>query len=371
MLHSILSVRTVEEPFIARLDRRMTLTELYADRVAEGRLTADPAQEAALVPLEKIRTKLAAPVKKGFLGFGTQPTEGPMGVYLWGGVGRGKSMLMDLFHEASPVPSRRVHFHAFMQEAHEAMHEARAAETRDALEPFARSVIAQTRVLCFDEMQITDITDAMIVGRLFEKLFAADVHVVTTSNRVPDDLYKHGLNRALFVPFINMVKERMIVHELVAARDYRQDRLGDEQTYFIGGGALDEVWERLTDGVSEGLTLRVKGRDLRLEDFRSGVARASFADLCGKPLGAADYLALARAVRVLILTNVPKLSRAHGNEARRFVTLIDALYEARVRLIMSAEAEPEDLSPGDVFEFERTASRLREMQAADWGAGQE
>ena len=345
----------------------MTLQELYAARVAEGRLSADPAQEAALAPLERVRAKLATPARRGFLGIGSKAPEGPMGVYLWGGVGRGKSMLMDLFHEASPVPSRRVHFHAFMQAAHEAMHEARAAGTRDALAPFAAQVIDEVRVLCFDEMQITDITDAMLVGRLFEKLFAGDVHVVTTSNRVPDDLYKDGLNRALFTPFIDMVKDRMIVHELAARRDYRQDRLSGQQTYFVGGGALDEVWARLSPGPSEGLTLRVKGRDLRLDDFASGVARASFADLCGRPLGAADYLALARNVRVLILTDVPKLDRRHGNEARRFVTLIDALYEAQVRLIVSAEAEPEALSPGDVFEFERTASRLREMQADGWG----
>ncbi|MCK0168661.1 cell division protein ZapE [Jannaschia sp. S6380] len=347
----------------------MTLQEIYDARVAEGHLTADPAQKAALAPLETIRAKLAAPPARGFFGRRKTP-EGPMGCYLWGGVGRGKSMLMDLFHEAAPAPSRRVHFHAFMQEAHEAMHQARAAGTRDALGPFADGVIADIRVLCFDEMQITDITDAVVVGRLFEKLFAGGVHVVTTSNRVPDDLYKDGLNRALFLPFIEMVKTRMIVHELAARRDYRQDRLGGEPAYFVGGGRLDDVWARLSDGRSEGLTLRVKGRDLRLEDFASGVARASFAELCGRPLGAADYLALARAVRVLILTDVPKLSRAHGNEARRFVTLIDALYEARVRLIVSAEAEPEDLAPGDVFEFERTASRLREMQAADWGADQ-
>ncbi|MGB3408068.1 MAG: cell division protein ZapE [Jannaschia sp.] len=344
----------------------MTLQEIYAARVADGSLTADPSQVAALVPLETIRSLLQAPEKRGFFGRKKTP-DGPMGAYLWGGVGRGKSMLMDLFHEASPVPSRRVHFHAFMQAAHEAMHEARAAGIPDALAPFADSVIADVRVLCFDEMQITDITDAMIVGRLFTKLFEGGVRVVTTSNRVPDDLYKDGLNRALFLPFIEMVKTRMLVHELASARDYRQDRLAGEPTYFVGGGPLDDIWERLSDGRSDGLTLRVKGRDLHLPDFASGVARASFQDLCGKPLGAGDYLALARAVRVLMITDVPVLDRAHGNEARRFVTLIDALYEGRVTVILSAEAEPEALSSG-VFEFERTASRLREMQAEGWGA---
>ncbi len=345
----------------------MTLQEIYAARVAEGALERDAAQEAALAPLETIRLKLSEPpAKRRLLGRKKAP-EGPMGAYLWGGVGRGKSMLMDLFHEASPVPSRRVHFHAFMQQVHEAMHEARTRGVRDALAPFADSVIGAVRVLCFDEMQITDITDAMIVGTLFEKLFAGNVHIVTTSNRVPDDLYKDGLNRALFLPFIAMVKDRMLVHELVSDTDYRQDRLAGAPAYFLGGGRLDDIWLRLSDGRSEGLCLRVKGRELRLEDYSAGVARASFAELCSRPLGAADYLALARAVRVLILTDVPVLAKAHGNEARRFVTLIDALYEAKVRVIISAEAEPEDLSGREVFEFERTASRLREMQAADWG----
>lgn len=346
----------------------MTLTEIYAARVADGTLTADPAQQAALAPLERVRQALTAqPPKRKFFSRAKVP-EGPMGCYLWGGVGRGKSMLMDLFHEASPVPSRRVHFHAFMQEVHEGLFAARKTGVDDALTPVAEAVIAETRVLCFDEMQITDITDAMIVGRLFQKLFAAGVRVVTTSNRVPDDLYKDGLNRALFLPFIGLIKEKMIVHELVAARDYRQDRLADEQVYFVGGGALDDVWTRLTDGRSEGLTLRVKGRDVRLDDYASGVARASFDQLCGRPLGAGDYLALAQAVRVLILTDVPRLSRAQNNEAKRFVTLIDSLYEARVRLVVSAAAEPEDLYEAGAgrFEFDRTASRLREMQAADW-----
>ncbi|SFJ44148.1 cell division protein ZapE [Jannaschia pohangensis] len=348
----------------------MDLPTLYANRVADGTLTRDPAQEAALAPLETIRAKLAAPApKRGFLGLRAKAPTGPMGCYLWGGVGRGKSMLMDLFHEASPVPSRRVHFHAFMQQVHEGMHEARAAGTPDALAPVAEAIIADTTVLCFDEMQITDITDAMIVGRLFEKLFDAGVHVVTTSNRIPDDLYKNGLNRALFLPFIDLLKARMIVHHLTSPTDYRQDRLSDATRYVVDGGDLDDVWQRLSDGKTDGLTLRVKGRDLHLPDFASGVARASFADLCGKPLGAADYLALARAVRVLILTRVPRLARAHSNEARRFVTLIDALYEARVTVIISAEAEPEDLyAEGEGrFEFDRTASRLREMQSADWG----
>ena len=344
-----------------------SLRALYDARVAKGGLVRDSAQEAALEPLERLRAKLATRPKRGFLGRRKAP-EDPMGCYLWGGVGRGKSMLMDLFHEAAPVPSRRVHFHAFMQEVHAAMHEARAVGTPDAVSPFAEAVIEDVRVLCFDEMQIVDITDAMVVGRLFEKLFAGGAHVVTTSNRAPEDLYKDGLNRALFLPFIEMVNRRMIVHEMPSGRDWRQDRLAGGKTYFVDDrDGIDAVWRRLSGGTSEGLTLRVQGRELRLEDYASGVARASFAQLCGQPRGPGDYLALARAVRALILTDVPMLERARGNEIRRFVTLVDALYEARTRLIVGAAAEPEALAGDDVFEFARTASRLREMQSEKWG----
>ncbi|KIT16351.1 cell division protein ZapE [Jannaschia aquimarina] len=355
----------------------MTLSDLYERRVAEGTLERDPAQVAALGVLEQVRAKLEevpAKPKRGLFGRKAKAPDGPMGCYLWGGVGRGKSMLMDLFHEAAPVPSRRAHFHAFMQEVHEGMHEARTRGVTDAIAPVADAVIAEVRVLCFDEMQITDITDAMIVGRLFQRLFDGGVHVVTTSNRVPRDLYKDGLNRGLFVPFIEMIETRMIVHELAADRDYRQERLAGEAVYFTPSETddmgLDALWEKLSHGISDGLALRVKGRVVELPDFRAGVARASFAELCGRPLGAADYLALASAVRVLILTHVPRLDEAHRNEARRFVTLIDALYEAGVRLIVSAEAEPESLYPEGTgaFEFERTASRLREMQAEGWGS---
>jgi cell division protein ZapE len=266
-----------------------------------------------------------------------------------------------------------VHFHAFMQEIHNGMHKARQRGVEDAIAPVAADVAASVKVLAFDEMQITDITDAMIVGRLFEALFKAGVVVVTTSNRVPDDLYKHGLNRQIFLPFIALLKERMVVHELVSHRDYRQDRLAGSPVYFTPANdaaraAIAQVWQDLTGGGAEPLTLHVKGRQVEIPAFRNGVARASFYDLCGKPLGAADYLALAEAARVLVLENIPALGRSNFNEAKRFVTLIDALYEAKVRLICSAAAEPEYLylEGEGTFEFERTASRLREMQSAEW-----
>lgn len=347
-----------------------TLPQIYDARVQQGSLTADDAQLEALPELERIRAAVAEPPKRGLFRKAPPP---PKGLYLWGGVGRGKSMLMDLFVDSLDVPVRRVHFHAFMQEIHAGMHKARQRGVEDAIAPVAEAVAAEVKVLAFDEMQITDITDAMIVGRLFEFLFKAGVVIVTTSNRVPDDLYKHGLNRQLFLPFIALLKEQMVVHELVSHRDYRQDRLEGSPVYFTpvndaARRAISAVWQDLTGGDSTPLTLHVKGREVAIPAFRNGVARASFYDLCGKPLGAADYLALAEAARVLVLENIPTLGRTNFNEAKRFVTLVDALYEAKVRLICSAAAEPEYLyMEGEgTFEFERTASRLREMQSADW-----
>ncbi|WP_422048902.1 cell division protein ZapE [Shimia sp.] len=349
-----------------------SLPEIYAAKVAEGILTPDDAQTAVLPELERIRAEVSKPVKKSW--FRKSTPDPVQGLYLWGGVGRGKSMLMDLFVESLTVPVRRVHFHAFMQEIHEAMHKARADGVEDAIQPVAQAVSESVRVLAFDEMQITDITDAMIVGRLFEQLFEAGVVVVTTSNRVPDDLYKDGLNRQLFLPFIAIIKEQLRVWELVSPTDYRQNRLAGNQVYFVQAGTearaqIRGIWEDLTGGDAAPLVLTVKSREVTLPAFRNGVARASFFDLCGKMLGPGDYLAIANAVRVLILEDIPALSRTNFNEAKRFVTLIDALYEARVRLICSAAAEPEMLylEGEGTFEFERTASRLREMQDAEWG----
>ena len=340
--------------------------------IADGTLRPDPAQKAVMPEFDRIRDALMRPVKKGLFRKAPEP---PMGLYLWGGVGRGKSMLMDIFaNNLGDIPARRVHFHAFMQEIHAAMHEARKTGVDDAIAPVAKAVSSSVRLLAFDEMQITDITDAMIVGRLFQALFTDGVVVITTSNRVPDDLYKHGLNRNLFVPFIELIKEKMVVHELASPTDYRQDRLSGSPVYFTPVNAesraqMDEVWQDLTGGEAGPLTLRVKGRDVVIPRFRNGVGRAKFHALCGQPLGPADYLALAEAVKVLMLDDIPSLGRTNFNEAKRFVTLIDALYEARVRLICSAAAKPEMLylEGEGTFEFERTASRLREMQSEDWG----
>ena len=344
----------------------------YNTLVNAGTVIDDAAQKAALPEFERIRAALAAPVKRGF--FRKAPTP-PKGLYLWGGVGRGKSMLMDFFVSHVTVPARRVHFHAFMQEIHASMHEARKRGVDDAIAPVAADIAASVRLLAFDEMQITDITDAMIVGRLFEALFAAGVLVVTTSNRVPDDLYKDGLNRQLFLPFISLLKEHMVVWELSSPTDYRQDRLAGNPTYFtpLGSDAsaqMNSVWKNFTGGVTAPLDLLVNGRTVTLSQYRSGVGRANFFDLCAKPLGPADFLVIANACKVLMIDDIPMLSRSNFNEAKRFVTLIDTLYEAQVRLICSAAAKPEMLylEGEGTFEFERTASRLREMQSKDWAS---
>ncbi|UWQ74527.1 cell division protein ZapE [Leisingera sp. M658] len=351
------------------------LTTLYRQKIDAGELKPDPAQEAVLPHFDRIAEGLMAPpVKRGF--FRKAEYEPVQGLYLWGGVGRGKSMLMDLFVDSlEDIPARRVHFHAFMQEIHTQLHEARQSGVEDALAPVAKAVADSVRLLAFDEMQITDITDAMIVGRLFEALFAAGVTVITTSNRVPDDLYKNGLNRQLFLPFIDLIKVQMHVHEMVSPTDYRQHRLTGAQVYFApvdteARAQIRAIWTDLSGGPAQPLTLEVKGREVTLPAFRNGVARAAFYDLCGKMLGPGDYLAIAEEVKVLVLEDIPRLSRNNFNEARRFVTLIDALYEAKVRLICSAAAQPEMLyvEGEGTFEFERTASRLREMQDKDWGA---
>ncbi len=353
------------------------IRDIYDARVASGEITPDPAQEEVLPRLDALRAYFAeAPERKGLFSRFSKAPEVPKGLYLWGGVGRGKSMLMDLFFAAAPTKAkRRVHFHAFMQEVQQGLEDARKAGARDAILPVAEKIASEIRLLCFDEMQISDIADAMIVGRLFEQLFEDGVVVVTTSNRHPDDLYKNGLNRQLFLPFIALLKERMEIHELTSGNDYRMGRLAEADTYFTPAGAearmaIDTLFERLSgDAAPETLVLKIKGREVELPAYANGVARATFWDLCARPLGPADYLALAEAVRVLILEDVPRLSSENYNEARRFVTLIDALYEAKTGLVMSAADTPERLyiEGEGSFEFERTASRLREMQSGGWG----
>jgi cell division protein ZapE len=348
-----------------------TVKDLYDARIAAGAIDRDPAQEAVIPLLDAIRDGLEHPVRRGLFRRAPEPVRG---LYLWGGVGRGKSMLMDLLTETVTVPKWRRHFHAFMQWAQAGMNRARAQGVDDAIAPVADEIIREVRFLAFDEMQITDIADAMIVGRLFERLFAAGITVVTTSNRPPSGLYEEGLNRALFLPFIALLQERMEVVELSGAADHRDGRLRGEQRYFTPSGPaaraeMDRIFAALTQGQARPLVMRVYGREVEVPAFHNGVARASFYDLCGRPLGPADYLALAQAARVLMIDDIPLLSADNYNQARRFVILIDALYEAKVRLFCSAASRPEMLylEGEGTFEFGRTVSRLKEMQAADWG----
>lgn len=357
----------------------------YRGLIASGTLQDDTAQRLALEKLQLLHNRLkdydpgaGKRVSRGFFGWGREAARKDAdlnGLYIYGGVGRGKSMLMDLFFDQAPVEKkRRVHFHAFMQDAHALIYKARQAGDDDPIKTVANAIAGDAVLLCFDEMQITDITDAMIVGRLFEKLFKRGTVVVTTSNRPPDDLYKDGLNRQIFLPFIAMLKDKLDLHLLESPTDYRRSRMQGREVYHSPLGpeadaAMDETWKELTDGrEGEPLTLEVTGRKLVIPRYHSGVGRASFDDLCVKSLGAGDYLAIAGKTRTLLLDNIPELGVHNANEAKRFVTLIDALYEAKVRLICSAAAEPEALYPegAGAFEFERTASRLSEMRSAEW-----
>lgn len=347
----------------------MKVSAHYNSEIDAGRIMPDPAQHAAVPLLDALQLAISTPPKSGWF---SKPKPA-RGLYLWGGVGRGKSMLMDMFVQMAGSATRRVHFHAFMQDVHAQLHAARQAGTADAIDPVAKGIAAGIRCLALDEMQITDITDAMLVGRLFQALFDRGVTVITTSNRPPDDLYKDGLNRQLFLPFIALIKDRLCVHELRAARDYRQDRLAAAQTYFhplnaANEHAIQQIWDDLAGGAGATLAIASKSREITLPQFRNGIARADFADICGQNWGPGDYLAIAGAVQVLILENIPQLTRGRSNEAKRFVTLIDALYEGGKAIVISAETPPTEIysnGPG-AFEFERTASRLEEMQSAEW-----
>ena len=357
----------------------------YCARVEAGHLSEDPVQAEAARRLDDLATRLADPPKGGWF---SKP-EPVTGLYLWGGVGRGKSMLMDLFFEtAAPKAKRRVHFHEFMAEIQDLLDTWRKMPETDRkrspwrvkgagddpIPPVARQVAAEAQLLCFDEFQVTQIADAMILARLFEQLFARGVTMVATSNREPDDLYKDGINRPLFVPFIHLLKERCEVFHLASDRDYRLDRLIAAPVWYAPLGeaaeaSLDEVWTRLTSGAqAQHVTLTVKGRKLDVSREAAGVARFTFEELCARPLYSRDYLAIAANFHTVILSGIPLLGPENRNEAARFVALIDALYEAKIKLVASAAAEPEALYPeGDgAFEFERTASRLHEMRSTDY-----
>lgn len=362
----------------------------YQALIANGTLDPDPAQEQAAIALERLSRTLRGYRPDQPAGWFRKAVPAPNGLYLWGGVGVGKSLLMDLFFETVPIKNkRRVHFHAFMQEVHhfvaqwramdEAGRKAHPARAKDAAldDPIphaAKAVFAEAHLLCFDEFQVTDITDAMILGRFFEQLFSRGAVVVATSNREPGELYKDGLNRPLFVPFIDLLESKLTVMELAGSKDYRMERLENEAVYFTPLGAktdtaMNEAWRGLTAGAPAGQAhLTAGSRKLVIPCAARGVGRGSFAHWCGQPYGPGDYLRIAAAFPILFIDNIPLLSPENRNEAKRFVTLIDALYEARCTLICSAAAAPDALYPHGhgAFEFQRTASRLFEMQSKNY-----
>ncbi|MBX9880990.1 MAG: AFG1 family ATPase [Sphingomonas sp.] len=355
----------------------------YHALVTAGELRPDPEQAAAALRLAALATALEATPKRGSVlwrALGRTP-EPPRGLYLWGGVGRGKSMLMDLFFGCLNIRrKRRVHFHEFMLEVHARIAEERKKEAGDPIVPVAQAMVGESRLLAFDELVVNNSADAMILSRLFTAMWARGLTVVATSNRAPGDLYKDGLNREHFLPFIALLEERCEVIGLNGPVDYRRDRLGAMQLWYSPNGeattkALSAAFFALTDYPPEDRA-HVPSEELALPGARTlhvpkslkGVAVFSFKKLCAEARGAADYLAIARRFHTVILVGIPRLGPENRNEAARFVTLIDALYEHNVKLIAGADARPEALYvAGDgAFEFERTVSRLQEMQSDDY-----
>lgn len=362
------------------------IAERYAARVAAEEIEPDPGQLYAIGRLARLERELAdyrPPVKSGALGWlmARRPASTPRGVHLFGDVGRGKTMLMDLFFEGAPAAKkRRTHFHEFMADVHarigDIRHKLKHGEISngDPIALVAGAIAGETSLLCFDEFLVTDIADAMIVGRLFEKLFALGVVLVATSNVPPAELYKDGLNRALFVPFIHLLEDRVEVVALEARTDFRLEKLQDVTSWHVPAddaahAAIDRIWRRLAG--SEGgvpLDLPHLGRAIHVPRAGGGAARFSFGDLCEMPLGASDFVAIARAFHTLIVENIPVITAERRNEAKRFILLIDTLYDSAGKLIASAAAEPDRLYAGaegfEAFEFRRTASRLHEMRSA-------
>ena len=367
-----------------------TISERYAALVAAGEVEDDSAQAAVVAMLSRLEARLAhhrLARKSSSLGwmFGNrEQNTGPLrGLYIYGEVGRGKTMLMDLFFAASPVVrKRRVHFHEFMVDVHERIHDWRQRRKRgeisgdDPIAPIAAALAEQAWLLCFDEFHVTDIADAMILGRLFRQLFENGVVVVATSNVAPDDLYRDGLNRALFLPFIALIAERMEVVRLAARTDFRLEKLAGVEMWLVpsdaaAASALDDAWVKMTGNAPcKPRDIPIKGRVLHVPCSAHGVARFSFADICEAPLAASDYLRLARDYHTIMIDHIPVMTYAERNAAKRFIPLIDTLYDNRVKLMASAEANPVALyaatEGNEAAEFKRTSSRLIEMSSESY-----
>jgi cell division protein ZapE len=366
-----------------------TVSSAYAQKVSEGQVEPDAAQEELVDRFDRLLDALtarrAARNSSVIRRFFRRKPEGEQirGLYVWGSVGRGKTMLMDMFFDAAPQRrKRRAHFHAFMHDVHRRIHawrqERKAGRVKgdDPIQPVADALAREGRLLCFDEFSVTDIADAMILGRLFEALFARGVVVVATSNVEPARLYEGGLNRALFLPFIALLQERLEVVRLDARTDFRLEKIGGSPVYYTppdeaAHSAMDRIFHSLT-GKAHGdpTALPVLGREVNVPEAADHVARFSFNDVCGRPLGSADYLALAENFHTIFIDDIPVMPQHMRNEAKRFINLIDTLYDQHVKLVASAEAAPTELYTGadgrEAFEFERTASRLIEMQSQSY-----
>jgi cell division protein ZapE len=360
----------------------------YQEMIANGSLAADPAQAVAVDRLQDLWERLRGydPSPVPVLGGGLlsrlmrrrhAEEYVPTGLYLVGEVGRGKSMLMDLFFDAADVErKRRVHFHRFIQDIHERIHAWKKAhpEVSDPIPPLADQIASSSTLLCFDEFQVNDIADAMILGRLFQALFDRGVVVVTTSNTAPDDLFKGQPGHDAFLPFIALIKQRLELLVMDGARDYRRERLRGLRMWHVPADEmsrreLDKAFLRLTGGSAiRPVSLTVMGRDLVVPQASDGVARFDFDRLCNTALGAGDYLAIATHFHTLVLVGIPRLSPQNYDQARRFMVLVDTLYDQRAKLIASADATPDQLYQRgkNAKMFERTASRLEEMQSEDW-----